>query len=79
MKRKYHTVGTVIKLNRQVVERDKIDILNTNTWPFILLASIRDFNKKKNDKTYPVFTYTRKNSSTVLKDGSCRLLHVETW
>jgi hypothetical protein len=33
IKKKYHTVGTFPKCNRTLVERGKIDSLNTNKWP----------------------------------------------
>ena len=29
--KKYHTVGTVLKSNRKIIKRDKIDTSNTNT------------------------------------------------
>jgi hypothetical protein len=64
--KKYHTVGTVLKSNRKIIKRDKIDTSNTNTGPLILLAFGSDFNTKKNDKTYPVFTSTSKNTEAVV-------------
>ena len=29
--KKHHTVGTVLKSNRKIIKRDKIDTSNTNT------------------------------------------------
>ena len=36
--KKYHTVGTVSKTNRKIIERDKCDIPNTNTRQLSFLA-----------------------------------------
>ena len=44
--KKYHTIGTDPNSNRKIVERGKIDTLNTNTGPFTLLAYYMHFNKK---------------------------------
>jgi hypothetical protein len=36
--KKYHTVGTIPKSYIKIVERDKIDTPNTNTWTVSFLA-----------------------------------------
>ena len=44
--KKYDIVGTFLKSNRSIVERDNIDIPNTNTRPLTVLVWDRHFNKK---------------------------------
>jgi len=45
-KNKYHTVGTVLKSNRKIVERCKNDITITKTRSLIFMAWYRHFNKR---------------------------------
>jgi len=47
MKKKYHAVGTVLKSNRKVVERVKIDTSNTQIHDCSLFPTwYRHFNQK---------------------------------
>ena len=45
-KNKYHTVGTVLKSNRKIVERCKNDIIITKIRSLIFIDWYRQFNKK---------------------------------
>ena len=47
--KKYHSVGTVTKSSRKIVETDKID--TSNTWPLTFLTCLRHFSKKQRGKT----------------------------
>jgi hypothetical protein len=51
---KYHTVGTIPKSNIKIVERGKIDTINTlNTRPLTFLAFYRHFNKNNEHNSFP--------------------------